>query len=112
MSYLDTNPSPYPGWQDTLAPLLMVVGLILFAIALAEPWCLRLRHTIAFSPHWLAWVDVFGLTLAVNLCSVYRRLSAKIAEGGTDRDFLGGIRLNIAVLVTLASMLLEVATRF
>lgn len=110
MATLDSDSGPYHGPYEWPARLIMIPALGLIAVSVVQSWYLHVRHGMAVSSHWLVWVDVWGLCLALNLYALYRRLSAKIAEGGPAREFLDEIRAYIAVLAILASMLLEVPT--
>ena len=50
------------------------------------------------SPGWLAVIDLLSILLAYAWFWLYRRLSAKIAEGAPGYPFLDRIRLTLSLL--------------
>jgi hypothetical protein len=66
------------------------------------PWLTLIHHpTLSYarllriSPGWLVLIDLLGLTLAISMITIYRRLSAKIAEGAAESAFLDRIRVQM-----------------
>jgi hypothetical protein len=87
----------------------MVLALIEAAALVISPWMLGwialLRHPghlygtdLPVSPGWLVVIDLVGIFLVYAWLSLYRRLSAKIAEGVPGYPFLDRIRLTMSFL--------------
>lgn len=103
------NLGPWHGQFEGHARVYMVLALVEGAGLVIAPWMLGwiaiLHHPgrvyasdLPVSPGWLAFIDLVGILLAYGWFSLYRRLSAKIAEGSAGYPFLDRIRLTIALL--------------
>ncbi len=103
------NLGPWHGQFEGHARVYMVLALVEGAGLVIAPWMLGwiaiLHHPgrvyasdLPVSPGWLAFIDLVGIFLAYGWFSLYRRLSAKIAEGAPGYPFLDRIRLTIALL--------------
>jgi hypothetical protein len=100
---------PWHGQFEGHARVYMVLALVEAASLVISPWILGwiaiLHHRgrvlagdLPVSPGWLAVIDFLGIILAYAWFSLYRRLSAKIAEGAPGYPFLDRIRLTISLL--------------
>jgi hypothetical protein len=100
---------PWHGQFEGHARVYMILALVEAAGLVIFPWLMGaialLHHPghlfvsdLPLSPGWLAFVDFLGITLAYAWFSLYRRLSAKIADGVPGYPFLDRIRLTISLL--------------
>jgi hypothetical protein len=103
----------------------MVLALAETVCLIALPWIfgwvqmlrnpdLVYMNGLPMSPGWLALVDLIGIFAAYAYYSLYRRISARIADGVPGYAFLDRIRLNLTLLshtVILLVILLAFAIR-
>lgn len=103
------NLGPWHGQFEGHARVYMVLALVEGAGLVIAPWMLGwiaiLHHPgrlyasdLPVSPGWLACIDLLGILLGYGWFSLYRRLSAKIAEGVSGYPFLDRMRLTVALL--------------
>jgi len=103
------NLGPWHGQFESHARVYMVLALVEGGALVIAPWMLgwmaSLHHhghlfstDLPIAPGWLAAIDLLGILLAYAWLSLYRRLSAKIAEGAPGYPFLDRIRLTITLL--------------
>jgi len=102
----------------------MALALVEAAALVISPWMLGwialLRHPghlyardLPASPGWLALIDLVGIFLAYAWFSLYRRLSAKIAEGVPGYPFLDRIRLTVSLLAqNVLALVILIAIKF
>ena len=57
-------------------------------------------------------VDFLGITLALSFWGLWKRLSAKIAEGGAEAVFLDQLRMHVVSLMQGIVMLLLITAVF
>lgn len=109
MTTAASDSGPWHGQFEGHARVYMVLALVESAALVISPWLLgwiaSLHHPghiystdLPVAPSWLAIIDLLGIILAYAWLSLYRRLSAKIAEGAPGYPFLDRIRLTMALL--------------
>jgi hypothetical protein len=111
------NPlGPWHGSHEGYGKLYFVLCLAEMSSLIAFPWIIPsfslIRHPslsyyrlLPVAPGRLVLFDFMGLSFAAIFVSIYRRLSARIAEGAAESKFLDGIRLNMVSMVNLGLML-------
>jgi len=87
----------------------MVLALTEAICLIVLPWVVGLIHLLRnpdlvylnglpMSPGWLAAVDLVGIFVAYSFYSLYKRISARIADGVPDYAFLDRVRLSFTLL--------------
>jgi hypothetical protein len=97
---------PFHGEWESAAKFFTLTVLIGSACLIAFPWILglisahhQLRYSVNAFPHSsarLVLLDFWGVLLASSYYSIYRRLSARISEGGPESPFLDLLRFTLA----------------
>jgi len=98
----------FDGPKEGYAKLFTWMTLVGSAVLIVGPWVLKsistshaeYPHTrIHVSPTFLlVEIDALGAIFAFVYYTIYKRLSARIVEGGPESNFLDGIRLSVATL--------------
>jgi hypothetical protein len=100
---------PWHGQFEGHARICMFLALLEAAALVISPWVMgwvaSMHHPghmdstdLPIAPSWLAIIDLLGIILAYAWFSLYRRLSARIAEGAPGYPFLDRIRLTMSLL--------------
>jgi hypothetical protein len=118
-----TELDPFHGDTEQVAMLCTWITLVLAVCVLLFPWLLAgivevhhpdrsFRSALPMSITWLSFLDVLGLVPMWSYYTLYRRLSARIAAGGSDAAFLDKVRFQVATLVqSLMTLLILILMR-
>jgi hypothetical protein len=109
MTTAASESGPWHGQFEGHARIYMTLALIESAALVISPWVIGLVSSwhhpggilstdLPIAPGWLVVIDLLGIVLAYAWYALYRRLSARIADGAPGYPFLDRIRLTMALL--------------